>query len=60
MKIWIKVSDDKYEFPEVIADSCAELARKCGVGYYTILAHICRERKGEYVSRYKCVEVEDD
>ena len=36
MYVWMKVSDDKYELPEVIADSSKELAAKCGIATNTI------------------------
>lgn len=34
--LWMKVSDDKYELPEIITDTIAELAKKCGVHIGTI------------------------
>ena len=36
MCVWMKVSDDKYELPEIIADSAKELATKCGIATNSI------------------------
>lgn len=36
MYVWMKVSDDQYELPEVIADSSKELAAMCGIAQNTI------------------------
>lgn len=30
MYVWMKVSDDKYELPEAIADTLPEMAAMCG------------------------------
>ena len=30
--IWLKISADKYQLPEAVADTAAELARMLGVG----------------------------
>jgi hypothetical protein len=30
--LWLKISRDKYELPEAVADTAAELARMLGVG----------------------------
>lgn len=60
MKIWLKVTDDEYEFPLQIADTSTELAKKCNVSVNTVLSSLCRERKGVCWSCYKCIEVEDE
>lgn len=30
--LWLKISADKYQLPEAVADTAAELARMLGVG----------------------------
>lgn len=59
MKLYLRVTDDEYEFPIAIADTKTELARMCGVTYETIRACLCRARKGKYNSVYKEVEVDE-
>ena len=44
--VWMKVSKDEYELPLEIADTAAELARKCGVNRTTVEADAGRVRKG--------------
>ena len=36
MTVYMKITKDKYELPEAIADSIIELARMCGVSWRTI------------------------
>lgn len=42
--IWMKVSQDRYRLPEVIASSAAELARKCGVTKSAVYNNKCYVR----------------
>jgi len=61
MVIWMEVSKDRYELPVVVADSCAELARRCGVKKNSIFMHVSRCRRGQIrQQRFVKVEVEDD
>ena len=55
MVIWMKVSKDKYELPEIIADSASELAKKCNVTRNVIYS--CINRQGR--SQYKKVRIEE-
>ena len=63
MTLWLKVTKDKYEFPEVIADSIEELAKICGVSVNTIRSsmthHKVNPRKWKRC-KYKRVEIEED
>lgn len=57
----MRVSRDKYEFPEVMADSIRELAEKCGTSVNTIRSTMSHFNKGELKRRkYVRVTVEDD
>ena len=60
MTIWMKVSRDKYELPEVVAGSVQELAWKCGVKVTTIYSSICHYNKDERRQRYVKVEIDED
>lgn len=57
MTVWMKVTDDEYELPIVIADSAAELARMLGCSANSIYSSICRFNMG-YTSRYRKVEID--
>lgn len=60
MKVWMKVTDDEYELPVIVADTSKELAKKCGVSAMTIRALASRVRSGERKSStYICVEIEE-
>lgn len=57
MTLYMKVTRDKYELPLIVADSKAELARRCGVQPSTI-AH--STNKNWTRPTYVVVEIEDD
>lgn len=44
MTLWLRVTKDKYEFPEVIADSIEELAKICGVSVNTIRSSMAHHK----------------
>lgn len=58
MVIWMEVTRDRYEFPVLIADSGAELARLAGTTYGNVLK--AAHRKPKKRSRFVRVEVEED
>ena len=61
--IWMRVSKDKYELPEIIADSSTELAALCGIKRATIHTEICdynHGRKTYCVYARVPIEEEDD
>ena len=63
MTLWLKVAKDKYEFPEVIADSIEELAKICGVSVNTIrssMSHHKHNRRQYKRCKYKRVDIEED
>ena len=59
-EIWMKVSHDKYELPEIVADSIQELSEMCGSSVASIRSFICHMKKQGYQCRYVRVEVDDD
>lgn len=61
MFLYLKVTDDKYEFPIVIADSLTELAEKLGISKQSIKTCMYLFRHGKTKKcRYVKVEVDDD
>ena len=57
----MKVSSDKYELPEIIADSADELAKKLGVNVNTIYSSISHARKRKSKrSMYQKVVIEKE
>ena len=58
-RIWMKVTNDKYEYPVEIADSAGQLAIKCGTTAESIRSAIYQSKKTGYKSIYKCVKVEE-
>lgn len=61
MKLYLQVTDDRFEFPVAIAESQAELARMVGVSTNTIGSALCNLRSGRYKSSiYREVDIDDD
>lgn len=61
MKLYMRVTQDKYELPVAVADTQAELARMVGVRRRTITRALSEARRGvTSYSIYKEVEVDDD
>ena len=61
MKLYLRVTKDKYELPVAVADSPRELAKMTGVSRDGILSALSHVRAGQVKSSvYKVVEVEDD
>lgn len=58
--IWMKVSRDEYELPEVIGDSAEDLARKCGTTSNAIFTAINHAEHRGYRCQYKRVPVLKD
>ena len=60
MYVYMLVSNDKYEFPLIIADSAFELARRIGVKERTISSAICHHKeRPEGKCRYHKVDIGD-
>ena len=60
MNIWMRVSRDKYQLPEVVADSIEELAEKCNVLVSSIRVMMSRAKHGRAPERYIKVTVSDE
>lgn len=59
-EVWMKVSHDKYELPEYVADSIQELSELCGSSVASIRSYICHAKQFGWPCNYKRVEVDDD
>ena len=60
MKLYLMVTNDKYELPLIVADSAKELAEKSGNPTNTVYCMMSKYRHGKIKSsRFICVEVED-
>lgn len=58
MKIWMKVSHDKYELPIAVADSASELAKLCGTTPNVIYSQRSHFRAGRIdFCPWICVQV---
>ena len=61
MKIYMKVTQDKYSMPLAIADSPTELAKMTGKTRNSILSAISRYKNGEVkIPSFVVVEVEEE
>lgn len=60
MNVWMRITRDKYELPDAVADSASELAKICGVSKYTIKSSIHQAKQKGYRSRYIKVKIEED
>jgi len=61
MKLYLKVTKDKFELPEAVADSPVELSRMTGDSQNQINSGISSNQAGKTrFSRYRMVEVEDE
>ena len=60
MIIWMKVTNDEYELPVVVANSRAELARKLGIKPNTIATAIHRAKKDGSRQQFVKVVIDDD
>lgn len=59
MKLYMKISKDKYELPEAVADTVAELAKMCGTNPMYIYSCLSHAKKKGFKSIYKKVVIED-
>lgn len=58
MVVYIKVTDDEYEFPVAIADTVAELARIVGTNEKTIRSAISHHKAGRrHFCIYRAVDI---
>lgn len=59
MTIYMKVTDDKYEFPIVMADSMKELANALGVSLSAVSHGLKRYYSGSRRTCYRKVVIDD-
>ena len=57
--IWIKTTDDDYEFIVAMGDTVQALAKECGVSANTIHSAMSHAKKKGRKSTYKKVRVDD-
>ena len=61
MKLYLKVSKDKYELPQAVAGSLQELARMCGMNPKSVSNQYYNGRCGRLKQpRFISVEVDDE
>lgn len=58
--IWLKVSNDQYELPEIVADTAGDLARKLGINKNCIFSAISHSNKKGYKCIYRKVVIDDE
>ena len=60
--LWIKVSNDKYEHIEAMADTASGLARICGTTTNAVISAISHAKSGRNRGRsqYQKVVIDDD
>ena len=58
--LWIKLSDDEYLLPEMVADSAYKLSKMCGVKQKTIQGSWRRYKNGTLYHRPRFIKVEVD
>lgn len=60
VKVWMKITQDALELPEIVADSAAELARICGTTRNAVSSAASHARLNGIKSSYISVEVDLD
>ena len=61
MKIYMKVTRDKYQLPIAVADSPKELGKMCGCSANSVSSAISRLKSGQlHRPRFVCVDVDDE
>lgn len=58
--VWIKVTPDKYELIEAIADTAEALAKLLGVKKNTIYSSVCHAKTKGIKTTYRKVVLDDD
>lgn len=59
--LWLKVSNDEFELPEIVADSASMLAEKTGASVATIYSSVSHYNHGAIKnSIYRRVEITED
>ena len=60
MTLYLRVTNDKYEFPVIITDTAEEMAKLCNVKVNTIYSNLSKSRAKGYNSTYKRVIISED
>lgn len=60
MILWLKVSADRLELPEIVADSASELARITGASVNTIYSAVSHLKSGRIKKSIYCRVDTDD
>lgn len=60
MTLWMAVTNDEYELPIAVADTCKELATMIGVDAYSIRKHRWWCKTNGVKCQYHKIEVDDD
>lgn len=61
MVLWMKVSNDKYELPEIVADTSAELSRLCGLKHDSgVLSAIANAKRRGHKCRFVKVVIDEE
>ena len=60
MTVYMKITQDKYELPEAVADSIIELARMCGVSWRTIDGALYRNKRPKGPPKYIAVKIDEE
>ena len=58
--IWIKTTNDEYEFIVAMGDTAEKLAKECGTSESTIYSAISHAKKHGYKCAYKKVVVDSE
>jgi predicted transcriptional regulator len=56
--VWIKTTNDEYEFIVAMGDTARELAKECGTTERTIYSALSHAKKHGYNSTYKKVVID--
>lgn len=63
MRIYMRVTEDKYSLPLMVADSAKELAKMCGVSPHTVWYGCFRRQEPKKIKtypKYACADIDDD
>ena len=63
-KIYMIVSNDEYELPEIVSESIVEMARRLGRNYQSLRSDFCKGSKPDrypwkYYRKFVTVEVDE-
>ena len=60
MTLWMAVTNDEYELPIAVANTCSELAEMIGINPYSIRKHRWWCKTNGVKCQYHKIEVDDD